>query len=103
MSKRQTIAGRILFSAKVLALQGQRFFLDASHPLRKWPIANTRWNGLRCEVRSPLFVDLRPEERPYELGKVQNLRVAVRQLNGVEIPAGEIFSFWRQILAFGAK
>lgn len=55
------------------------------------------WSGHRVEVRSPLFVDIRAEERAYELGKVQNLRTAVRRLNGVEVPEGALFSFWRQI------
>lgn len=30
-------------------------------------------------------------------GKVQNLRVAAGRLNGVVVPAGEVFSFWRQM------
>jgi len=30
-------------------------------------------------------------------GKVQNLRVAVRRLNGLAIPAGAVFSFWRAL------
>lgn len=30
-------------------------------------------------------------------GKVQNLRIAARKLHGLKIPAGEVFSFWKQI------
>lgn len=30
-------------------------------------------------------------------GKVQNLRVAVRRLNGIEVPAEAVFSFWRHV------
>src|SRR5918993_2313789 len=30
-------------------------------------------------------------------GKVHNLRLAIRRLDGVEIPAGGVFSFWSQI------
>jgi hypothetical protein len=44
-----------------------------------------------------LFQDNRPEEQTYELGKVANLRVAARHLNGVRIGADEVFSFWRQL------
>lgn len=36
-------------------------------------------------------------ERWLQLGKVQNLRLAARALDGLLIPAGETFSFWRQI------
>lgn len=30
-------------------------------------------------------------------GKVHNLRIAIRKINGLEIPAGKTFSFWRHI------
>jgi glycosyltransferase involved in cell wall biosynthesis len=32
-----------------------------------------------------------------QAGKVQNLRVAARYLDGLVIPAGQVFSFWRQV------
>src|ERR1044071_8509785 len=32
-----------------------------------------------------------------QYGKVENLRIALRALNGVEVAAGELFSFWAQI------
>jgi hypothetical protein len=36
-------------------------------------------------------------ERGLTLGKVQNLRVAVRRIDGVVVPARAIFSFWRHV------
>ncbi len=30
-------------------------------------------------------------------GKIENLRIAVRQINGLEVPANSIFSFWKHI------
>ncbi len=30
-------------------------------------------------------------------GKVQNLRIAAKRLNCIEVPAGSIFSFWKQV------
>jgi hypothetical protein len=30
-------------------------------------------------------------------GKVQNLRLAAKKLNGLEVPAGKVFSFWKHI------
>ena len=47
--------------------------------------------------RTPLWSDTRSAERAHQLGKVQNLRRAARQLDGVVIPAGETFSFWRHV------
>ncbi len=49
------------------------------------------------ESRSPLWSDEREAELAYQRGKVQNLRRATRELNCVVLPAGSVFSFWRQI------
>lgn len=49
------------------------------------------------EARAPLWTQVSPAEFPLTAGKVQNLRAACRQLDGVEIPAGEVFSFWKQL------
>jgi len=38
-----------------------------------------------------------PTERLWQLGKVENLRVALRAIDGVVVPAGTTFSFWRQV------
>ena len=46
---------------------------------------------------TPLWSDERPGERAYQLGKVQNLRRAAAALNGVAVPSGAVFSFWKQI------
>src|SRR5580704_15220807 len=47
--------------------------------------------------QTPLWSDERPGERAYQLGKVQNLRRAAAALNGVAVPSGAVFSFWKQI------
>ncbi|MEY4483938.1 MAG: hypothetical protein RL693_1390, partial [Verrucomicrobiota bacterium] len=36
-------------------------------------------------------------ERELQLGKVQNLRIAARELHGVEVPANEVWSFWKHL------
>ncbi len=48
-------------------------------------------------VRAPLWTQASAAEFPLTAGKVQNLRVACGLLDGVEIPAGDVFSFWKQI------
>jgi VanW like protein len=51
-----------------------------------------------ASVSSPLWPKLAGEkDRALTAGKIQNLRQAVRHLNGIEVPAGCLFSFWRQI------
>src|SRR3984893_2592582 len=47
--------------------------------------------------QTPLWSEEGPEERAYQLGKVQNLRRATAALDGVIVPAGAVFSFWEQI------
>jgi hypothetical protein len=37
------------------------------------------------------------DERSLNAGKIQNLRVAIRRLDGIEVGADQTFSFWKQI------
>jgi hypothetical protein len=46
---------------------------------------------------TPLWTETEPEERFLVAGKIHNLRLAVRRLNGLEVGAGETFSFWKQV------
>ncbi|WP_422088635.1 VanW family protein [Variovorax sp.] len=50
-----------------------------------------------AQYRTPLWSDGRADEFPLVAGKVQNLRVARRAFDAVEVPAGELLSFWRQL------
>lgn len=50
-----------------------------------------------AESKSALWTEIAPEERFLVAGKIQNLRVAITALDGLEIPAGEVFSFWKQV------
>ena len=52
---------------------------------------------LTAESRTPLWVEERAAELPLQRGKVQNLRCALRRLDGAVVPAGATFSFWKQI------
>jgi hypothetical protein len=48
-----------------------------------------------AESITPLWSDETLAERALQMGKVQNLRQACRALDGLFIPAGSVFSFWR--------
>lgn len=50
-----------------------------------------------AESSTPLWAEGDDAEKHLLAGKVHNLRLALRRLNGVDIPAGDIFSFWAQI------
>jgi hypothetical protein len=97
-SDRPTPASSLLFAAKVLLLQARRIALDllAAPTLLKAAPA-TGFTETAALSRTLLWSDTAPGEHALQLGKVENLRVACRALDGLLIPAGTTFSFWRQV------
>ena len=53
--------------------------------------------GVIAESRTRLWADGGGAERPLQAGKVHNLRLAARRLDGVEVPARAVFSFWAHV------
>ena len=49
------------------------------------------------ESKTKLWTEANDAERPLLVGKIHNLRLALRHIDGVEIPAGRIFSFWSHV------
>ena len=87
-----------LFGAKVVIHRGQRVVADLiSGPRRLAKTASAEFPAMLGECLTPLWSDGRPAEHAYQLGKVQNLRRAAAALDGVLVPAGAVFSFWKQI------
>jgi hypothetical protein len=93
----------VVFSAKALAYRTRRLLVDLawgprrlfrSPPSEREP---SEREPVIAECSSPLWPDARPEEQAYQLGKVHNLRRAAALLDGIVVPAGAIFSFWKQI------
>lgn len=87
-----------VFAAKARVHQTRRGLTDliAGPPILS-RATTTELTQMLAESRTPLRTDVRPEERPYQNGKVENLRKAARRLNDLAIPAGKVFSFWRQV------
>jgi len=50
-----------------------------------------------AESRTKLWTEASDAERPLLVGKIHNLRLALRRIDGVEIPAGRTFSFWAHV------
>ena len=87
-----------VFAAKVAMLRlrrGLRDFGRGPPRLKKGRCGNEA--AVAGESRTPLWSDPTPAERRHQLGKVQNLRRAARAFDGLVIPAGATFSFWRQL------
>lgn len=93
------LADVIVFRAKSTLLQLRRMALnlfvhrDACYP---------RGDALRdreilAESSSKLWTQHDAAEQFLQAGKTHNLRLALRRLNGVEVPAGAVFSFWAHV------
>lgn len=93
------IGQAVIFRGKTLALQARRAARETiSEQAQRFPVNNALTNkAIVAESRTPLWTEHEDSEKVLIAGKIHNLRVAIRQLNGVEIPAGRVFSFWKQI------
>jgi len=95
----QTVASALLFSAKTRVLQLRRLFSDTVSGACKRHEKGDVYagNDILAESISQIWTDTDPYEKKLQLGKAQNLRQALRSLNGVEVPADATFSFWKQV------
>jgi hypothetical protein len=88
----------LVFAAKAVVYRVQRLTADMiSGPRRLAKVEAAGLDTVVAESRTRLWSDQRIEEQDYQLGKVQNLRRAAAALDGVVVPAGAVFSFWKQI------
>lgn len=87
-----------LFRARAAALQIRRGVQDRHAGIRRWPEGDAAaFPFVLAESCTPLWGELSGMEREMETGKIQNLRRAARRLHRAEVPAGGIFSFWKQV------
>jgi len=95
---RPTRLSGAVVSAKVSLFQLRRAIIDTLDGPRPLVRADrTDLAEVAGESRTPLFSDHAPAEHALQLGKIENLRIACRALDGAIVPAGGVFSFWRQV------
>jgi hypothetical protein len=88
----------VIFAFKTNVFRLQRFAAEAGRrPQRLNKASHAGFSAVVAESRTSLWSDERQAERRMQLGKVENLRIAARRLDGVQILAGSTFSFWRQL------
>ncbi len=89
----------LIFNAKAFLLRWQRTLANLGRPVPRHAPQPLTPPGARVvgEAVSALWSDGTPAERALQLGKVENLRRAARHLDGLDLAAGAMLSFWRQV------
>lgn len=93
------LSAAVTFRAKATLLQINRVVHNVlRNETARFPVQDTLCNEpIAGESRTRLWTAESDAEKCLSAGKVHNLRIALRRLNGVEVPADSIFSFWTQI------
>lgn len=89
-----------VFRFKSFLLQSRRFVTDTvgSTRTRRFAASDSCSDtGIAGFSNTKLWTVVDPRERYLNAGKIHNLRLAVERVSGLEIPAGEVFSFWKHV------
>jgi hypothetical protein len=96
--KKQSRLESAIFTAKTAVLRGIRSVSDLTQPVRQLGRTSAaHYRVLLGESSSFLWTAESEVENSLQFGKVQNLRKACLRLHSVEVRAGQVFSFWKQI------
>lgn len=88
----------VIFESKAGGLRLKRTVADLFDPkVRRHPPTEASGVRVLSEVVTDLYTETAPEESGLQLGKVHNLRLGARAINGVRLAPGEVFSFWAQL------
>lgn len=100
-----TRIGAAVFRFKATCLQARRLLNDKFVKRIDPAVKGDELRGMEviAESSTPLWTEAEPEERPLVAGKIQNLRLAIKKINGLEVGAGQIFSFWNQVGRAGKR
>lgn len=86
------------FFLKFRVLIAHRWWRDLGSNVKFHPRGGMlRSQPVAAEESALLWSQVSETEFPLTVGKVQNLRAACRILDGIEVPAREVFSFWKQL------
>lgn len=94
--KEPTRRKSLIFRGKAALLQARRGWQNLFYrKVKRFSAADKLENwSVVAESKTALWTEASAAERFLVAGKIQNLRLAARKINGLEIPANEIFSFW---------
>src|SRR5262245_4878570 len=89
--------GAVAFRLKALVFQAERLLRNIRDARRFGRGQAPTGDQVLAESSTPLSTSCDERETPFVAGKIQNLRIAIRQIDGLEVPADRVFSFWTQI------
>jgi hypothetical protein len=99
LTEKHSFVNDTIFRLKMMALIAKRFFKNALSPQKKF-------KDQQKLIHEPVIAFSESDLwNPFDnksnwiltAGKIENLRIASRKLNGLEINANEVFSFWKHI------
>jgi glycosyltransferase involved in cell wall biosynthesis len=93
------IVDALVFRSKATLLQVERAVREfPGNDVQRFPFADALTDHpIIGESRTPLWTSGEDAEQILIAGKIHNLRLAIRRLNGVEVAADRVFSFWKQL------
>jgi hypothetical protein len=99
MDSQPTIAEAIIFRAKAALLQIRRALRNQlTEKTERFAKSETLVDEpVIAESQTPVWRNTLGAEWQLEAGKIHNLRIALRNINGLEAPAGRVFSFWAHV------
>lgn len=94
-----SIKQSLIFKGKATLLQIKRTAENSLNSKLKFAVFDKILieKPIIAESKTELWTESEPEERFLLAGKIQNLRLAVKKLNGLEVAANQVFSFWKQV------
>lgn len=88
----------VAFFLKTRVFIARRWWRERNHPVAVHPFGIASIEApVIAKSKAPLWTQITEAEFPLTAGKVQNLRAACARLHGLEIPANQVFSFWKQL------
>jgi hypothetical protein len=94
-----SISAALVFRSKATVLQVRRAVYEFTKKnVKQATFGDTLIDHpIIAESRTPLRMTDDEAENLFISGKIHNLRLAIRKLNGLEVGGGDVFSFWTQL------
>lgn len=99
LTEKHNIINDTVFRLKTIGLTGKRIYKNLISPTRKFTDCGQLINNPVIAFSESDLWNLSDNKENWILtaGKVENLRIAAKKINGLEIKANQVFSFWRHI------